>query len=127
MKPHESPAVAFRILKRRFSKAPRIVIYDNACKLHQYCLNREPAFFKNTMFLVDRLHWCNHTGCSSGYNMKTYRDNKEIVELNSQICEQMNASISRIKSQLAYMLPDNFVFHAALFLSIINRKVELSG
>lgn len=42
--------------------APSIVIYDNACALHAYCLNRDPTFFQNTVFLVDRLHWDNHTG-----------------------------------------------------------------
>ena len=26
-------------------------------KLHQYCLNRQPAHFKNTHFFVDRFHW----------------------------------------------------------------------
>ncbi|XP_077992815.1 uncharacterized protein LOC144446848 [Glandiceps talaboti] len=122
MEQHESPALPFKIIKQRFKTAPRIIVYDNSCKLHQYCLNREPVFFKNTMFLVDRLHWCNHTGCSSGYNMKTYKTNIEISNLNSQICEQTNATISRIKSQLAYMLLDNFVFHAALFLAVTNNK-----
>ena len=27
-------------------------LYDNACKLHQYCLNQEPAFFSHTQFAV---------------------------------------------------------------------------
>ncbi|XP_070537887.1 uncharacterized protein [Ptychodera flava] len=124
MKHHESPALPFKIIRQRFQTAPKIIIYDNACKLHQYCLNREPDFFKHTMFLVDRLHWCNHTGCSSGYNMDTYKSNKEIMKLNSQICEQTNASISRIKAQLSYMLPDNFIFHAALFLCLANKNVK---
>ena len=42
--------------------APKVVIYDNACNLHQYMLNREPLFFKSTWLLVDRFHWPNHTG-----------------------------------------------------------------
>ncbi len=40
MKQHESPAVPFSIFKTRFPVAPRVIIYDNACHLHQYCLNR---------------------------------------------------------------------------------------
>ena len=44
------------------SLAPSIVIYDNACNLRQYVLNREPEFFKHTKFLVDRFHWGNHKG-----------------------------------------------------------------
>ena len=42
--------------------APEVVIYDNACNLHQYCLNRDPVFFANTLMVVDGLHWDNHTG-----------------------------------------------------------------
>ena len=42
--------------------APEFCVYDNACNLHDYCLNRQPSFFANTKFLVDRLHWKNHTG-----------------------------------------------------------------
>ena len=38
------------------------MIYDNACNLHNYCLNRELQYFKNTWFIVDRFHWRNHTG-----------------------------------------------------------------
>lgn len=41
--------------------APETVIYDNACNLHNYALNRDPVFFKDTHFLVDRFHWDNHT------------------------------------------------------------------
>ena len=42
--------------------APSVIIYDNACNLHSYCLNREPVFFKQSLMLVDRFHWPNHTG-----------------------------------------------------------------
>lgn len=42
--------------------APRLIVYDNACNLHSYSLNRDPVFFKNSQFLVDRLHWRDHTG-----------------------------------------------------------------
>ena len=45
-----------------YFSAPKVVIYDFACSLHQYCLNRDPVFFQNTRFLVDRFHWKNHTG-----------------------------------------------------------------
>ena len=48
--------------------APDVVIYDNACNLHQYMLNREPDFFSETWVIVDRFHWSNHTGTYSIYN-----------------------------------------------------------
>ena len=43
-------------------EGPAQVIYDNGCNLHNYCLNREPNFFKKTRFYVDKFHWRNHTG-----------------------------------------------------------------
>ena len=34
--------------KTRFPLPPKLVICDNACRLHVYCLNREPNVFKET-------------------------------------------------------------------------------
>jgi hypothetical protein len=45
-----------------FRLAPSVIVYDNACNLHTYSLNRDPIYFKHTRFLVDRLHWRDHTG-----------------------------------------------------------------
>ena len=44
----ESPKTAFNILVGRFPIIPKIIIYDNACKLHLYAIKREPARFANT-------------------------------------------------------------------------------
>ena len=52
MRTPESPRIPFDILMRRFQTMPRIIIYDNSCKLHTYCLKREPARFKSTNFLL---------------------------------------------------------------------------
>ncbi len=81
---------------------------------------REPSFFKKTMFLVDRMHMRGHTGCCKGYDMDSYQT-LNIKRINSQVNEQENAGLARIKGQLAYMLPSNFMFHAALFLALRNK------
>lgn len=62
MHSNESPNTPFTVFRMRFRKAPRLIVYDNACNLHSYSLNRDPVFFKNSQFLVDRLHWRDHTG-----------------------------------------------------------------
>ncbi|XP_050406170.1 uncharacterized protein LOC126827514 isoform X2 [Patella vulgata] len=116
---NESPKIPFNILKTRFKKAPRFVIYDNACALHSYCLNREPEFFKETIFLVDRLHWDNHSGCSCGYRLNLY---PELKNLNSQINEQANAGLKRIKDQVSYMTAQNFMNHSSFYLWNKNMK-----
>lgn len=124
MHSHESPRHPFEVFKTRFKKAPNIIIYDNACKLHQYALNREPSFFKNTMFLVDRFHWKGHTACSAGYNLSKYNTSIDVKQINSQVNEQGNAGIQRLKGHLSYMLPDNFMFHVRLYFAMKNKKVK---
>ena len=42
--------------------APSTIIYDNSCNLAAYALRRDPGFFKNSRFLIDRFHYRNHTG-----------------------------------------------------------------
>ena len=40
------------------------LLYDNACHGVKYALNRYPESLKETQWLVDKLHWANHTLCS---------------------------------------------------------------
>ena len=79
----------------RFAEPPATIIYDNCCKLHQYCLNHQPAHFKNMLFFVDRFHWCGHVGCSSGYSLDRY-PSPFISTINSQVNEQANPGLQRI-------------------------------
>ena len=61
--------------------------------------------------------------------MDTYKtlDTKSI---NSQINEQANAGLQRVKGQLANMKPGNFMFTLSLFLAITNKdkihKIDVS-
>ena len=106
---------------RRFPQPPKIIVYDNACKLHAYVLNREPKRFQNSRFHVDRLHFrVGHVGCSIGYDLRTYQSDKSILQLNSQINEQANSGLRRIQTQLTYMTPGNIIHHTALFLGLRN-------
>ena len=91
----ESPKHPFSIFRQRFLKAPQVIVYDNACKLHQYCLNHEPHFFRSTLFVVDQFHWRGHVGCSAGYCLNTYKQ-MAIKDINSQVNEQANAGLQRI-------------------------------
>ena len=116
----KSPKHPFSIFRQRFRKAPRVIVYDNACKLHQYCLNREPHFFRSTLFGVDRFHWRGHVGCSAGYCLNTYKQ-MAIKDINSQVNEQANVGLQQIRGQLA---PENFMFTLKLFLSIKNKNVQ---
>ena len=116
MQEHESPRHPFEIFLTHFPSLPNTIIYDNSCKLHvhQYILNRQPGHFKDTRFSVDRFYWRGHVGCSSGYSMDKYAI-QSMSKINSQINEQCNAGLQCIKGQLAYVKPDNFMFHINCF------------
>ena len=51
----------FTFLKTYLPNPPELVIYDFACALEEYCLNRDPHWSRNTKFVIDRFHWKNHT------------------------------------------------------------------
>ncbi|CAG2234981.1 unnamed protein product [Mytilus edulis] len=119
MECNESPNVPFTFLRTRFKKAPTTVIYDNACNLHSYCLNRDPDFFKDTLFVVDNLHWGNHTSCSRVYEAKFH---PELSKVNTQMVEQNNAKLRKLKSNLSYMNYDNFMSHLKFFLWYCNME-----
>ena len=54
-----------------------------------------------------------------------------LKEINSQVNEQANAGLQRIRGQLAYMTPQNFMFTISLFISVknmdIQRKLDVSA
>jgi Kyakuja-Dileera-Zisupton transposase len=113
---------AFSFLYKYFKVAPKVVVYDFACALHDYCLNRQPAHFKHTAFLVDRFHWYNHKSCAKSYNLNLYRVH---VALNTQIAEQVNSHLKKIKSSVSQMKQVNFMRCSRFYLEMWNeRKVK---
>ena len=115
---------AFSFLLKYFKVAPKVVVYDFACALQDYCLNRQPEHFKNTAFLVDRFHWFNHVSCARSYNLSLYG---EYAYLNSQIAEQCNNSaLSRIKCSCSQMKQVTFMSTVRFFLEMWNqRKIDI--
>lgn len=85
MEHYESPRTVFEWLYTRMDGAPKVVVYDNSCHLHGYCLNREPQWVKGTTFVIDKTHYKGHVGCSRGYDITTY---PQLTVLNSQLAEQ---------------------------------------
>lgn len=110
---------AFSFLSCYLKKAPKVVIYDFACALHEYCLNRLPAFFKDTLFLVDRFHWYNHVACALTYSLKLYA---HLNNLNSQIAEQNNSALQRVKGSVSRMTQPAFMMMLRLFFSKWNHS-----
>ncbi len=64
----ESPRTVFEVLYARRAQPPHTFCLDNGCNLHQYLLNREPAFFETMRVFIDEPHYRGHKQCSQAYN-----------------------------------------------------------
>lgn len=108
---------AFSFLYKYFVRMPRLIIYDFACALHEFALNRCPHLFKDTTFAVDRFHWFNHTACAPSYNLNKY---VQYAHINSQAVEQMNSMLQAVKPCISQMTQRNFMFIMRLFVDVRN-------
>ena len=97
--------------------APKHIYFDNACQLSEYCLNREPEFFKHTRFWHDLFHSMGHL---CGINLKSGRI-LGLAGINSEICEQVNSFLQCIKYTGSHLSQDNFMFFVQFFLHIMNE------
>ncbi|CAG2216031.1 unnamed protein product [Mytilus edulis] len=87
---------------------PTAIIYDNACNLQQYCLNRDPGFLKKT-------------GCAVSYKGLLY---PEIQNINTQLVEQNNAKLKKLKPSLSYMKAENFMKSVTFFEWHCNQQLK---
>ena len=121
----ESPVGVFRILYERFDVAPLFIVYDNACHLHRACISREPVFFRNTLFLVDRLHWGNHKNCSPSYSCNIYGAHPIIGSINTEVAEQAHSQLRRIATQVGFMtMPNAYRYLQHFFRRLNNNKLK---
>lgn len=106
-------------IMKHMVKAPELVVYDFACSLHAYCLNRAPQFFSNTLFLVDRFYWGNHASCSHAYDITRFA---QYDSLKTEVCEQLNNALRKIKSTVTQMSLGSFMAFARLFFEMWNKE-----
>lgn len=114
----ESVLAPFRTLFSRWPKAPKLICYDFACGLHRSFLNREPRFIRKTTFVSDRFHQKNHSGCNSGYNLKSY---PQYANLNSETAEQTNSRLVKLAPSLSYMRPEIFFQSLKFYIASLNK------
>jgi hypothetical protein len=72
----ESVRQVYEVFASRFKVMPTSIIYDNACNLHEYILNRDPRPFADTRFFSDGFHIDNHSNCALTYNPNLYHEFK---------------------------------------------------
>ncbi|GAQ93674.1 hypothetical protein KFL_017980010, partial [Klebsormidium nitens] len=96
----ESPRDPFAVLYTRLHRhnLPSFLFYDNACKLRSYSMRREPAFFADVRFLVDRFHF-QKTGaeghkCGAAFNPDYY---DAVRWVNTSAVESVNSFLIKFK------------------------------
>jgi len=111
----ESSRTLFDLILTRWDRPPDIIIYDNACNMHKFCLSREPEYFKDVMFILDRLHVAGHVKCCLSYDPYQHAF---VVDINTQLCEQANAPYKDRYASLHQMKQGTFLFHLRHFIAM---------
>ena len=81
-------------------------------------MNREAGYFKNTQFFFDIFHSYNHV-CFEIYSSKKLIHYNSV---NSNICEQFNSYLKRIKSSVKQMSQEHFMFFVQYMIRLWNEK-----
>ena len=97
---------------------PTEIFYDFSCQLEEYCLNREPKFWRCCRFYHDIFHGFSHK-CPYVYMSK--RIPALDIGINSEICEQFNAYIQKIKYSAQSMNQSHFIFYLQYFIHRWNK------
>ena len=93
------------ILRQWVQASPLYILKSWTCSLQEHYL------FSGEVLLV-RIR--------GGYSLDNYAS-FDVASKNSQVNKQANAGLQRIKWSIAYMKPDNFMFHVKLLLAWIAK------
>jgi hypothetical protein len=97
--------------------APKEFFYDFSCQLEEYSLNREPMFWRETRFWHDIFHGFSHK-CPYVYSSRRI---KYLHQNNTDICEQFNSFIQKIKYSARAMNQTHFIFFLQFFIHKWNQ------
>lgn len=112
----------FAALYTQWPIAPKVVVYDFACQLAPYSFVREPKFFQNTRFVVDKFHANGHTKCtkaSSATHAMQYDPNLEVV--NTSAAEVGNSGTAKIRKSVSYMTQIHAIQYTKVYMDVTNR------
>ena len=107
----------FSSLYKYLPEAPQDIFYDFACQYSEYCLNREPNYFRCTRCWHDLFHGIPH---KCGKAFKSLRVSS-LTGINSEICEQFNSYLQCIKYTGSHLSQPHFMFFVQFFIYLWNR------
>ncbi|KAK4694754.1 hypothetical protein P7C70_g8682, partial [Phenoliferia sp. Uapishka_3] len=112
----------FAAIFSHWNEAPWVIIYDFACSLAPYSLNREYDFYKNTLFAIDELHQHDHSRCSSACFLDTYMaEDPDLLRIKSSIAECGNSGLKRIRKSVSYCGQRNALAVIGTYIFVWNR------
>lgn len=97
--------------------APKLLFYDFACSLSEYCLNREPGYFEKTEFCHDVFHSVNHS-CPYAFSSAATANKRNY---NTSCCEQFNSYFVKIKATGRCLRLSRFMLYAQYMIYLYNR------
>ena len=115
----EGPKDAFMAAFKFAECPPKCAVYDNACHLHQYGLNREPGFAREMDCKLDGFHARGHKDCGYCYWTKRLKGFKPY---NTSACEQLNAYLLKLKYTASHMTLPHFSLFMQFSLHLYNIK-----
>ena len=117
---HEGRKDPFSSLYAYLPDPPKEIFYDFACSLNEYCLNREPRFFRDTRFWHDLFHGYSHK-CAVSFNSSRIRG---LDVTDTEICEQFNSFLGKIKYTGSHMTQSHFCLFLQFMINIWNEKKD---
>jgi hypothetical protein len=115
----ESEETLFTFIMTRLKSFKKIVFYDNACNLYQYMASREGSVSLSMQFVVDHFHSVGHVNCPSSLRQP---HNDLLRGINASVCEQSNAMLQSVKTQIAFMLQHNFTGYLRFYIASLNER-----
>jgi len=111
---------------------PKIVVYDDACHMAKYVLNKNVTGTKfdnsterskklsNMKFAVDRFHFQSHTDSWCKQNCDPDFFDK-LININTSVCEQTNYWFGKHKYIMKHMSYDHFHFFMFILSDEYNK------
>jgi hypothetical protein len=123
----ESPRDPFTVLYTRFNREelPQVLINDCSCSDQNYCFRREPTFFSNGRFVIDKfyygkadgeIHLCGPTNSSHYYGLLTH--------VNTSACESVNSFLNRFTTIGWFSTLENLMILLPLLITAYNADLS---
>ncbi len=108
----------FSALYKYKPNPPEELFYDFACQMNEYCLNREPKFYRMMRVWHDLFHGFNHI-CVPCFKSTRVLG---LGHMNSEICEQFNSYLQSIKFTGSHLSQTHFMLFSQFMIYLWNRE-----